>query len=143
MKRKEIKVMMGLFATVVLGMAGCGGGGGDTAASYDYSKINGKYACYDVLKSFTGYAQMEFLSTNLKYTEVSSSKTYEINDFIGSQNGYPLYTEKVVGSSTESTGVLFSLPGSDGVPAMYLTRGLTEDVQKGIITLNTYTCKKQ
>jgi len=141
--------------TVLVGMAGCGGGGGGdggTPPAIDYSKINGKYTCYDAFNSIKGYAQMEFTSTNLKYSLFLNATdippymfTYDANDYIGTQNGFPLVTEKVANSSTKSDGFIFSLPNSSGVPTLYMTTGLTADVQQGIITspLATSTCKKQ
>jgi hypothetical protein len=151
MSKNLMKVMGGVLAAAVFGLAGCGGGGDSNGGSsaYDYSKINGKYNCYNMISNtFAGSYQLEFTSTNLKSTNTATNQVQEINDFIGTQNGYPLYTEKVPGSTTDSVGYFFSLPGNDGQPAFYMVRGTTDKVQQGIIemSLTSYvpnSCKKQ
>ena len=101
------------LATSIL--TACGGGGSDnTSASSttNYSKWNGRYACTAIIDAhIVDHAQLVFSSTGLQVTELDSGRNQvvTVNDFIGTLNGYPMYTEKVSGSATDSVGFLFSV----------------------------------
>lgn len=117
-------------------------GGGDVSPAPDnsYSKFDGKYACYVIAApNYVDHVQLEFTSTNLRLTFLDTGTKWDMNDFVGTINGYPLYTEKIPNSTTDSLGFLFDIEGG-----LYMTRGHTEELQKGTITsLDISRCVKQ
>jgi hypothetical protein len=99
-----MKLLSILLSAVIL--VACGGGGD----SFDYSKLNGNYAC--VSSNPSTYLKLVFTSDNLSWEWISGAgEGWQNNPRLGSLNGYPVYVSPGVATQTVFEGWVFDAKG--------------------------------
>lgn len=95
-------------------LSACGGGGGGTATTaspaFDYSKLNRVYRCAAVVTGKVEVFNASFSASNLKVTLVSSNESSDVNDIVGTANGFPRYSETIAGTD-EAVTFFFTTDG--------------------------------
>jgi hypothetical protein len=138
MKMATLKLAASGLMLAVLSACGGGGSTATTAApTFDYSKLNRVYRCTAVVSGKVEVFNASFSASNLKVTIVSSNESNDVNDIVGTANGFPRYSEKIAGTDEAVTFFFFT----DG--ALGYGRGKVSGIENLVFDgLQTSVCAK-